>query len=255
MAELNKTLREQRIKLGLSQQKVADSIGVTLKSYQYYEAGDRNPKYDKLVKLEQVLGIKLVTNVPRNTLAEEAESEYNTAKGVTLINTNAGVKDYLSKRREIKNNGDPFMVPLVPVAAQAGYSKSYTDPVFINQLKVYPILPGIDPHGTAWRYFEVEGDSMEDTFTEGQYLLASQVIKEDWRDIQNFYVYVIITTDKVMVKRLAKVKGKDYWACISDNEEKYKQFRLPVTEVKELWKYRRHIDWDASPPKKFIINV
>lgn len=56
-------------------------------------------------------------------------------------------------------------------------------------------------------------------------------------------------------KRLAKVKGKDYWAAISDNDQEFKQFKLPVADVKELWKYRRHVDWDAGPKKKFEITV
>ena len=68
-------------------------------------------------------------------------------------------------------------------------------------------------------------------------------------------VYVIVTTDKLMIKRLGKVKGKDYWAPISNNEEKFKQFKLHVDAVKELWKYRRHIDLSAPPPKKFEIKV
>jgi phage repressor protein C with HTH and peptisase S24 domain len=147
------------------------------------------------------------------------------------------------------------MVPLVPIKAQAGYSKGFANTDFINKLEMFPIVPGIDYRGAAWRYFEVEGDSMEDTFKEGQYLLASQVIQEDWQNIDNFYVYIIVTDDKVFIKRLAKVRGKDYWAAISDNESRYPQFALPVRDVKELWKYRRHIDWDASPPKKFEIKV
>jgi phage repressor protein C with HTH and peptisase S24 domain len=163
---------------------------------------------------------------------------------------------YVDKRREMKNNtAGPFMVPLVPLKAQAGYTKSFNNTDFIHHLDTYPIWPGIDPHGAIWRYFEVEGDSMLDTFKQGQFLLTSQVTKEDWSNVENFYVYVIVTEEKVMVKRLAKVKGKDYWAAISDNEEKYKQFKLYVKDVRELWKYRRHMDWDASPKKKFEVKV
>lgn len=143
----------------------------------------------------------------------------------------------------------------MPVAAQAGYAKNFYDMAYIEKLETYPIVPGIDHYGAAWRYFQIQGKSMENTFREGQFLLASQVLKEDWRNIENFYVYVIVTNEGVVIKRLAKVKGKDYWAAISDNDAEFDQFKLPVADVKELWKYRRHIEWDASPPKKFEIKV
>lgn len=201
--------------------------------------------------------LKSYKNVPRETslILGEKEGEYNKPAGFTIIEAQEDANDYLKKRLAQKNNSGPYMVPLVPVKAQAGYSKGYNNTDFLNKLDYYPILPGIDPHGAAWRYFEMQGESMEETFKDGQYLLTSQVIQEDWRNIDNYYVYVIITDEKVMVKRLAKVKGKDYWAAISDNEEKFPQFKLPVNQVCELWKYRRHIDWDASPKKKFEIKV
>lgn len=170
---------------------------------------------------------------------------------ISLIET----KDFHKERLAKKNSSGPYMVPLVPIAAQAGYAKNFYDMAYIEKLETYPILPGIDPHGAIWRYFQVKGKSMEETFREGQFLLASQIVKEDWRNIENFYVYVVVTNEGLMIKRLAKVKGKDYWAAISDNESEFEQFKIPVIDVKELWKYRRHIEWDASPPKKFEVKV
>lgn len=254
MPTLSEILKREFITYGKSKSLAAAELGVSERTIENYMHGNRYPKPPALVKLSKFLDFNLselsdteVQNVPREQLLED--------EGLDRDQPQAPPKSYLKARRDQKNHSGPFMVPLVPVASQAGYAKKYLDPIFIDQLELYPILPGIDPHGAQWRYFEVKGDSMEDTFKSGQYVLASQVIKEDWRNIENFYVYVIITGDQVMIKRLAKVKGKDYWAAISDNESAYHQFKLPVIEVKELWKYRRHIDWDASPRKKFEIKV
>lgn len=242
-------VKEIREKLRLSQQELADKTGIPKDRIAKWEQGKGSPKVEDSAILKKFFE----EDVPRE-LNEKSES-YGLSEGTELIESLHDAKDYLSKRRALKTNDEVLMVPLVPVKAQAGYAKGYGNTDFVQKLKTYPILPGIDPHGADWRYFEVEGDSMEETFKQGQYILASQVIKEDWRDISNFYVYVIITDDKVMIKRLAKVKGKDYWAAISDNEDKHRQFRLPVADVKELWKYRRHIDWSASTPKKFEVKV
>lgn len=50
-----KRLREMRMKRGLTQQKMADLINIALRSYQCYEGGTRNPSFDVLVKISDVL--------------------------------------------------------------------------------------------------------------------------------------------------------------------------------------------------------
>lgn len=53
----NKRLREVRMKCGLTQQNMADNIGVALRSYQCYETGSRNPSLDLLVLIADTLGV------------------------------------------------------------------------------------------------------------------------------------------------------------------------------------------------------
>ena len=55
----NKRLREMRMKRGLTQQRVADSIDIALRSYQCYETGTRTPNYDLLVQLADILDVSL----------------------------------------------------------------------------------------------------------------------------------------------------------------------------------------------------
>lgn len=235
---------------GLNSRQFALSIDGDPSYLAKMEKGDKGISKTYLEKLEQKYRIN------REWLLYGTGEMYLNGQKVpygTLANVSgANFRDQL---RDKKNTTHPFLVPLVPVKAQAGYAKNLYDMAYIEKLDTYPIVPGIDHHGAIWRYFQVSGKSMEDTFKEGQFLLTSQVLKEDWKNIENFYVYVIVTNEGVMIKRIAKVKGKDYWAAISDNDAEFQQFKLPVSEVKELWKYRRHIEWDASPPKKFEIKV
>lgn len=162
--------------------------------------------------------------------------------------------DYITKRRQIKAADAPFLVPLIPVEAQAGYSKGYNNADFINKLDYYPIVPGIDPHGAVWRYFQISGDSMLDFLNNGDYVLASQVTKEDWPDLKDALVYVIVTDELVTIKRVVKRPKKQDLVLVPDNE-KYNQVAVPLESVKEIWKYRRHIGWNASTPKKIEIRI
>lgn len=53
----NKRLREMRMKRGFTQQNMADKINVALRSYQCYETGTRNPSFDLLIKIADILNI------------------------------------------------------------------------------------------------------------------------------------------------------------------------------------------------------
>lgn len=46
-----KRIREMRLKRGYTQQFVSDSLNITLRAYQKYEQGVREPSYDLLVKI------------------------------------------------------------------------------------------------------------------------------------------------------------------------------------------------------------
>lgn len=52
-----KKLRETRMKRNLTQQRLADSVGLALRSYQCYEQGVREPSLDMLVKLADALEV------------------------------------------------------------------------------------------------------------------------------------------------------------------------------------------------------
>ena len=53
----NKRLRLMRMVRNLTQQDMADAIGVALRSYQCYETGTRTPSFDLLVHIADVLNV------------------------------------------------------------------------------------------------------------------------------------------------------------------------------------------------------
>ena len=52
-----KKLREVRMVRNMTQQKLADAVGLALRSYQCYEQGTREPPLGMLVKLADVLEV------------------------------------------------------------------------------------------------------------------------------------------------------------------------------------------------------
>lgn len=51
----NKRLRQMRMKRGLTQQNMADNINVALRTYQCYETGTRNPSFELLIQISDLL--------------------------------------------------------------------------------------------------------------------------------------------------------------------------------------------------------
>ena len=52
-----KRLRETRMARNMTQQSLADAVGLALRSYQCYEQGTREPPLDMLVNLADVLNV------------------------------------------------------------------------------------------------------------------------------------------------------------------------------------------------------
>lgn len=161
---------------------------------------------------------------------------------------------YMEQRREQKAEKAPMMVPLVGIKAQAGYIKGFEQTDYMDGLEKYSLPPGVNPTGAMWSYFEVDGDSMEPTLYAGDVLLASMLPHEDWDDIKNFCVYVILTNEQLMVKRVFR-KSAEMWVLISDNDELYPQILLPVSSIKQVWTFRRHIRSRVPQPKEFRITA
>ncbi|MBC7923618.1 MAG: S24 family peptidase [Ferruginibacter sp.] len=124
---------------------------------------------------------------------------------------------------------------LVPIKAQAGYRQRYFDLEYIKELSSFT-LPNFNT-GT-YRAFEVEGDSMHPTIRHSDFVICSYV--ENWEYIRPRHVYVIITPEYVLVKRIAgDLKDKKTWVELeSDNRFYTPAYRLPVNEIREVWQVR-----------------
>jgi phage repressor protein C with HTH and peptisase S24 domain len=156
-------------------------------------------------------------------------------------------KPYLLQRQEQKNIPSAFLVPLVGIKAQAGYVKGYEQTDFLETLDKYSLPPGVNPKGLEWSYFEVDGDSMEPSLSSGDVLLTSLLPHEDWNEIKNYAVYIILTEQQLLVKRVYRQNEKQ-WVLISDNAADNPQVLLDVSHVKQVWSFRRHIRSKVPQP-------
>lgn len=161
---------------------------------------------------------------------------------------------YFLERREQKKESVSLKVPLVGIKAQAGYIKGFEHVDYMDTLDKYSLPPGVNPLGAVWSYFEVDGESMEPTLYAGDVILASMLPQEDWADIKNFCIYILLTADQLLVKRVYR-KNNEEWVLLSDNEDVSPQVLVPISSIKQVWTFRRHIRSKVPQPKEFKIAV
>lgn len=239
-------LLEIRDLAGMSQTDFAKKLGITREVVNKMESGKMKVSKRTSARLQKFLqdhpvGINMGDV---NILGKSSQGTERRPKGISFH------KQLLLD----KNSHGAYMVPLVGIKAQAGYVKGFEQTDFMDTLDQYSLPPGVNPTGAVWRYFELDGDSMEPTLSSGDVVLATMVPHEDWSDIKNFCVYVILTADQLLVKRLYK-KSAAEWVLISDNEEVAPQKLLNIEDVRQLWLMRRHIRSKAPVPKEFKITA
>jgi phage repressor protein C with HTH and peptisase S24 domain len=235
-------IKEIRQLHNLTQQEFADALGITRELVNKMEKGKT--------------GVSKATSALVKQFVMDHKSENNSQNEEVEffgVPRKSGLPYHLL-RREQKNQPSEFQVELVGIKAQAGYVKGYEQVDYMEKLQKYSLPPGVNPAGAVWRYFEIDGDSMEPTLSAGDVVLATMVPAEDWHDIRNFCVYIIHTSDQLLIKRIYR-KSDTEWVLISDNEETNPQVLLQVKDVKQLWLFRRHIRSKVPQPKEVRITA
>jgi phage repressor protein C with HTH and peptisase S24 domain len=197
-------------------------------------------------------------NISRGTLnkyfkeGELDEDFVQNVQSLLGINLNEPVIPYTLQRRDQKLNDEPYLVPYVDIPAQAGYTKAYQQRDYIATLRKYPILPDVDPTGLTWRYFQIEGDSMEPEIMAGDVILCSQVNKEDWQSVKNYHTHVIVTEEDLWIKDVFRDKPTE-WILLSQNET-VSPLSVKVEDIKQVWVMRRHVKSRVKKSRMYDID-
>jgi transcriptional regulator with XRE-family HTH domain len=237
-------IKEIRQLYNLTQEEFAQALGITRELVNKMEKG--KCAVSKATKI-------LIQNFQEAQKREEYS--HSSVSDVQIFGTARprAHQPYFLDRQSRQGSHRATEVPLVGIKAQAGYVRGFEQVDYMDTLEKYSLPPGVNPTGAVWSYFEVDGESMEPTFFAGDLILASMLPQEDWHDVKNFSVYVLLTGSQLMVKRVYRKSDRE-WVLISDNEEAQPQVVLPVSELKQVWTFRRHIR-SRLPQKEFKITA
>ena len=97
----SENLKKFRTQKGLSQQKLAELVGVSQTAIYNWEKGERTPKMDAITKIADVLGVKLSDLIPTDQAIDwffERVEENRITREYNALDT--AIKDNLDKMNE-----------------------------------------------------------------------------------------------------------------------------------------------------------
>lgn len=129
-------------------------------------------------------------------------------------------------------------IAMVDTRAAAGYPQYFLEPEYLVDLPKFT-LPGPQFRNATFRCFQVIGDSMAETLYPEDWVICSYVDlsqgRKSFNAIKEGYIYVVVTEEAVLVKRLLnRVQERGKIVIMSDNEA-YATREIDVMDIKELW--------------------
>lgn len=216
-----KHLRKAR---NLTQDQLANKIGVNRAMIGSYEEGRAVPKLQALQTLSHYFNVSIDNLINTDLGSDKNNKDYTqstdiTGKGLRILTTLVD-----------RNNSE--LITVVPVKASAGYTKGYADPDFMETLPCFSLpLPELSRERT-YRAFQISGNSMEPV-PSGSYIVCEYI--QDWNEIKDGKTYILITqNDGIVYKRLYNNDNNEI-LLKSDNPE-YDPYTMPVNNVSEIWK-------------------
>lgn len=229
MSNQAERLKSLRQKTNLNQQEVADKIGKSRSRVAIYETQSQvQIPSDVLQKLAQIYSTT-AEYILYGTIQAPVASNGIAAHGNTSRLTGGDMRILVVTTDKAGEENTVF----VPAKARAGYLTGYGDPEFIQTLPTFSI-PGFS-EGT-YRIFEVEGDSMLDTLRPGDLAVTQYV--ENWRSIRNDKVYVIVSTEGLIIKRLHNIIDKATGVVILSDNPLFTPDFLHADQILEIWEVK-----------------
>lgn len=220
----------------LSQEEIANELGLTRSSYSGYENGVAEPNLSTLMKFSNFYNISLDKLIKRD-LNKISEAEWEKLdKGIDADVEGKNVR-ILAMTVDQDNNDN---IELVPEKARAGYTTGFADPEFISVLPTFQ-LPFLKKD-RKYRTFPIKGDSMPPV-SDGSFVVAEYV--ENWNNIKDGYPYIVVTLDdgivfKNVYKRL--LDSQSFQLCSTNPA--YEPYEVHANEIVEIWKFVNYISSD-----------
>jgi phage repressor protein C with HTH and peptisase S24 domain len=224
---------------GLTQDQLADKIGVNRAMIGSYEEGRAIPKLSAMRMLAHYFGVSIDGLLNTDISAQTGKSTNADLQGSNLRVLNT-----------IVDRDNQELITLVPVKASAGYLNGYADPDYVETLPRFTLpLPEVSKART-YRAFQINGDSME-PIPSGAYIISEYV--QNFEDIREGKTYILLTNNEgVVYKRV--YKQNDAELLLKSDNPSYESYIVDLQNVVEAWKALGYICFSLPEPEDMSIS-
>jgi len=222
--EDSKRFKQIREELNLTQAAFAEQLGVSMTTADIERGRTRIP--GQVVK-------ELLKRYHINPLWLFGESNQKYLRiGDTVLNP---------KIVTVDSAGEENIV-LVNAKAAAGYPLNLGDTQWFESLPAFTI-PLPEYRNATFRGFQVDGDSMTPILQSDEWIVGKAV--EGWDDVKSNRMYVVVTADSILVKKIQKSENNTVINLISVNPE-YSPIMIDRSDVRELWQVNSKLTFDME---------
>ncbi|PWJ58270.1 phage repressor protein C with HTH and peptisase S24 domain [Dyadobacter jejuensis] len=133
-------------------------------------------------------------------------------------------------------------IVLVSAKAAAGYPHNIGDAQWFEKLPAFSI-PLPEYRNASFRGFQVEGDSMLPVLHSGEWIVCKAL--DTWDNLAKDRMYVVVTDDSILVKKIQQEPGSPYLHLVSLNPE-YVPIRIEIGGIRELWQVNSKITFELE---------
>ncbi|MBN2636246.1 MAG: helix-turn-helix domain-containing protein [Prolixibacteraceae bacterium] len=247
MNHFSSNIKLLRTRKGRTQNDLAAELEIKRTTVNALENSISQPTVIQLQTFSKYFGIAIDTliNVDLNRLSESQFTDLQNGFDVFIRGTNLRV---IATTVDSENKDN---IEFVSEKAKAGYVTSFADPEYIGNLPVFQ-LPFLSKE-KKYRAFTISGDSML-PIPNGSVIIGEFV--QNFYDFKKGAGYVIVTREEGIVFKIVEdyISSKRSLLLASLNSL-YKSYQLPLTELKEAWKFVCYLNTEIPEPQTDIQRV
>jgi transcriptional regulator with XRE-family HTH domain len=236
-----------RKRIGFTQEELASALDMKRSTLSGYENQVAEPSMEVLLSFSNFFktAIDTLVRVDLTAMHESQLSQLERGYDVYINGSKLRVLATSVGSDGIEN------IEMVSEKAKAGYSGGYADPEYISILPTFR-LPFLSKE-RKYRSFQVSGDSMH-PIPDGAYVTGEYV--QNWQSLKNKEACIIVTLNDGVVFKIAENKIKDKGLLVLHSlNNLYKPYEVPVSEIKEIWKFVNFISNDLPEPNRERENL
>ncbi len=123
---------------------------------------------------------------------------------------------------------------------QLEYLQKRTDNDFTDSIPTISLIEDKFSKGPM-RAFEVTSDLMDPSLTSGEIVVSNKLNEDKWGKLVNKFVYVFVTDENLLIRRLVNFDSKKSIFTISCDNAFYDEDTLELGSIREIWQVRTTI--------------